>query len=376
MPFYDKVTKIVYTDQLWNLEWQPFVRRRSSNSSSLYAVMNSEKKVKISSPQQLITYYDNHGISVKSLTDLIDNQYIYQLIEVSATAYILNGKYCDYTIKRSSHSFNNLGEQLGINLSQFNRAKGNLKGVSDKEILFRLLKKRTESVQDHNGKQFKTVKDMLAYYGVSSSTFSHRKKKGLSLEECLTQPKSVQDHKGNRFATIKEMCEYYSISQASFLKRKRQGLSLEDCLAKKRVCDHKGNEFDTLGDMYAYYGISSSTFSHRKKKGLSLKECLAPTVVQDHKGNRFNTVKEMCEFYNISRDTFEDRRRKGFPLEECLTPPKAVVVQDHLGNQFNTEKEMHEYHGVSASTFYSRKKKGLSLEECLRPISHIRNHSK
>lgn len=194
--------------------------------------MNSEKKVKISSPQQLITYYDNHGISVKSLTDLIDNQYIYQLIEVSATAYILNGKYCDYTIKRSSHSFNNLGEQLGINLSQFNRAKGNLKGVSDKEILFRLLKKRTESVQDHNGKQFKTVKDMLAYYGVSSSTFSHRKKKGLSLEECLTPPKAVvvQDHLGNQFNTEKEMCEYHGVASSTFYGRKKKRLSLEECL--------------------------------------------------------------------------------------------------------------------------------------------------
>lgn len=278
MPFYDKVTKIVYTDQLWNLEWQPFVRRRSSNSSSLYAVMNSEKKVKISSPQQLITYYDNHGISVKSLTDLIDNQYIYQLIEVSATAYILNGKYCDYTIKRSSHSFNNLGEQLGINLSQFNRAKGNLKGVSDKEILFRLLKKRTESVQDHNGKQFKTVKDMLAYYGVSSSTFSHRKKKGLSLKECLA-PTVVQDHKGNRFNTVKEMCEFYNISRDTFEDRRRKRFPLEECLTPPKavvVQDHLGNQFNTEKEMHEYHGVSASTFYSRKKKGLSLEECLRP----------------------------------------------------------------------------------------------------
>ncbi|MGO5472616.1 hypothetical protein [Streptococcus hyointestinalis] len=420
MPFYDKVTKIVYTDQLWNLEWQPYVQR-TPKTSSLYAVIESQKN-KLYSSQQLTDFYNSVGIRVKPLSELIDNKFITQLIEVSAKAYILNGKYCEYKTKQSCQAFCCIADQLGIPKGRFKGETVTNRNLSEKDILFWLLgtykprslhiseqlkkkgispsiyysrlklgwskekamttpmKARNEVVYDHKGNKFKSQKEMLDFYGIPWSTFNKRKKQGLSLEKCLHPTKGrktykmIEDHKGNQFKSQKEMLKFYGISQSAFDKRRKKGLSLEECLAKtdKVVCDHKGKQFNSMRDMLKFHGVTTSVFYARKKQGLSLEKCLTKKekVIYDHKGNQFRSQKEMFEFYGVPEAIYHSRKKRGLSLEECLRPHKPIkLVQDHLGNQFKSQKEMFEFYGVSDSTFYDRKKQGLSLEECLRPTN-------
>lgn len=99
------------------------------------------------------------------------------------------------------------------------------------------------------------------------------------------------------------------ISQSAFDKRRKKGLSLEECLAKtdKVVCDHKGKQFNSMRDMLKFHGVTTSVFYARKKQGLSLEKCLTKKekVIYDHKGNH---------------STFYDRKKQGLSLEECLRP--------------------------------------------------------
>lgn len=388
MPFYDKVAKIVYTDQLWNLEWQPFVHKLSG-TSILYAEMNRNKeKARLSSPQQLTSFYNSFGIRVKPLSELIDNKYITQLIEVSDKAYILNGKYYEYKAKLSSQSFNRLGEQLGVSLAAFNRKRTDNKDKSDKEILYHLLQ----------ASESKAPVDILKKNGISKGAYFARLRLGWDKDKAMTVPirikKAVYDHKGNKFDTVREMVAHYGISPSQFSKRRKKGWTLEECLHPTKqktteiVRDHKGNRFETIREMVAHYGITESQFHHRKKIGMTLEECLQPKisrfhneVTQDHKGKHFESQKEMCEYYGISTKLFSERRRKGWSLEKCLRSPKPIKkpsekVQDHKGNQFKTVKDMLAYYGVASTSFYRRKRQGQSLEECLHPTSHIGSHSK
>ena len=60
-------------------------------------------------------------------------------------------------------------------------------------------------------------------------------KLGWDKEKAKTTPVKkigrTYDHKGKEFSNQKEMLKHYGISQAQFFRRKKKGLSLEQCLA-------------------------------------------------------------------------------------------------------------------------------------------------
>ncbi len=147
----------------------------------------------------------------------------------------------------------------------------------------------SEVCVDHKGRKFKTRKAMCEFWGVGPSTFSYRMKIGRSLEFALTasshercRGKLVEDHMGNKFNSVIEMIEYWGVSTPFlFYLRKKKGCSLEECLTgiQHPAYDHKGNRFNSVTDMIEHYHISKGTYYTRKNKGWTLEECLLGRVV-------------------------------------------------------------------------------------------------
>lgn len=221
MAFFDKVSKTVYTDAIQNLRWQPYTYVTGNRCYFTYKDIH----VRLQDETDLINCYSKCDIKVRSLSDLIDNVYIKDLIEISSTDYILNNKYCHSNSKRASFSFNRLGVFLGVPKYRFDQIRTTT-DKTDKEVLQFLLK---------NYKGYNGIGDELKKNNIPPGVYYARLKSGWDKEKAKTTPVKkigrTYDHKGNEFSNQKEMLKHYGISQAQFFRRKKKGLSLEQCLA-------------------------------------------------------------------------------------------------------------------------------------------------
>lgn len=221
MAFFDKISKTVYTDAIQNIGWQPYTTNRDGKWYFHY----KREFVPLEGERDLIRCYNECGIKIRPLSDLIDNVYIKDLIEVSSTDYILNNKYCHSQTKISSLSFNRLGTFLGITKSRFTQVR-TTSDKTDREVLQFLLK---------NYKKYSGIGAELKKNNVLNEVYYARLKLGWDKEKAKTTPVKklgkAYDHEGREFSTQKEMLNYYGISQAQFFRRKKKGLSLEQCLA-------------------------------------------------------------------------------------------------------------------------------------------------
>ena len=221
MAFFDKISKTVYTDAIQNMGWQPY----TCFSKGSWYFNYKRKLVPLNDTMDLISCYEKYGIKIRPLGDLIDNIYIKNLIEVSNTDYILNNKYCHFQRKHSSLSFNCLGAFLGIPKNRFNQVRTTT-DKTDKEVLQFLLE---------NYKGYSGVGVELKNNNISIETYCARLRLGWDKKKAKTTPVKkngkVYDHKGREFSSQKEMINYYGISQSQFFRRKKRGLSLEQCLA-------------------------------------------------------------------------------------------------------------------------------------------------
>ena len=221
MAFFDKVSKILYTDAIQNIGWQPY----TSFSSGKWYFNYKSKLVPLEGEKDLIRCYNKYGIKIRPLSDLIDNVYIKDLIEISNTDYILNNRYCHSQTKVSSLSFNRLGTFLGITKSRFTQVRTTT-DKTDREVLQFLLR---------NYKKNSGISAELKKNNIPRQVYYARLKLGWDKEKAKTTPVknigSTYDHEGREFSSQKEMLNYYGISQAQFFRRKKKGLSLEQCLA-------------------------------------------------------------------------------------------------------------------------------------------------
>lgn len=233
MAFFDKISKTVYTDAIQNIGWQPYTRFRGDRCYFNY----KDENIPLENETELIRCYEKHGIKIRPLGDLIDNIYIKELIEVSSTDYILNDKYCHFQRKHSSLSFNCLGAFLGVPKYRFNQVRTTT-DKTDKEILQFLLK---------NYKGYDGIGAELEKNNIPKEVYYARLKLGWDKEKAKTTPVKkigrTYDHKGNEFSNQKEMLKHYGISQAQFFRRKKKGLSLEQCLAPT---EQKFNSFSKV----------------------------------------------------------------------------------------------------------------------------------
>ena len=132
---------------------------------------------------------------------------------------------------------------------------------------------------DHLGNVYETVKAMANHYGLALDTYNRRIKKGWSIEKALTEPidttkhgKPEIDHFGNKFNTLKDMCNYYGVTVSAFSIRRKKGYSLEYCLTHQQknhrvITDFIGNKFGSEEEMCRHYNISHSKYLHRINSG-------------------------------------------------------------------------------------------------------------
>lgn len=221
MAFFDKVDKVIYTDVIQNIGWQPY----TFLSSGKWYFNLKGQTTPLRTADELIACYTENGIKVRPLSDLIDGIYIKELIEVSCTDYILNDKYCSTKNKVSSFSFNRLGTFLGIPKSRFTQMRTE-SNKTDREVLEFLLE---------NYKKYSGIGIELKNNGIPREVYYARLRLGWDEEKAKTTPVAkigrVFDHKGNEFESQKEMLKHYGVSSAQFFRRKKRGLSLEKCLS-------------------------------------------------------------------------------------------------------------------------------------------------
>ena len=224
MAFFDKISKTVYTDAIQNIGWQPYTTNRDGKWYFHY----KREFVPLEGERDLIRCYNECGIKIRPLSDLIDNVYIKDLIEVSSTDYILNNKYCHSQTKISSLSFNRLGTFLGVTKSRFTQVRTTT-NKTDREVLQFLLK----NYKKHSG-----IGAELKKNNVSRELYYARLRLGWDKEKAKTTPAKnygrIYDHKGKEFSTQEEMLNHYGVSKAQFFRRKKRGWSLEQCLAPTR----------------------------------------------------------------------------------------------------------------------------------------------
>lgn len=87
------------------------------------------------------------------------------------------------------------------------------------------------------------------------------------------------DHEGQKFESLKEMCAHWGVTTATYTFRRKNGLSIKDSLTLPSrydhyIVDHEGKVYRSSSALYAAYGICRSIFKHREEKGWTLKQIL------------------------------------------------------------------------------------------------------
>lgn len=168
--------------------------------------------------------------------------------------------------------------------------------------------------RDHLGNEYKSINAMCSKYGITKTTLRSRLELGWTLKEVLENPGKIPqaqkhtDHLGNVFESKDDMLKYHGISYATYSHRKKLGMPLEDCLKNENLhvvmrTDHKGNRFRSLKDMLEYWNSTNGIFASKIKKGYSIKDAL--TIIGKRRSNDFGPGIEIvkridAEHYIIS----------------------------------------------------------------------------
>lgn len=254
-----------------------------------------------------------------------------------------------------------------------------------------------KSCEDHNGKRYKTIREMCIAYGINYSVFRYRQKLGWDLEKILTTPVRkvciIEEDNGNRYNSIaelyrKEKLEKIGRSRDTRLKAGRVDKvsvkGLREVLEKKEVRDHNGKLFESVVEMCIFWGLPVYVYLSRRKTGWTVENALTtPTGTstkakecKDHKGNEFASLSDMCKFWSVKADVFCARMKRGWTLEKALETPiqhrhRRKRCIDHTGAEFETIIDMCKHWGIDRRVFTSRIRSNWELEKALTvPVKH------
>lgn len=202
---------------------------------------------------------------------------------------------------------------------------------------------------DHLGNRYSSISKMCKEYKIDTYTFSHRIKKGKTLEEALTGKLErfrgeIEDHLGKKHATIIEMCKAYNINPNRYYDGIKKEMTLEEILTGKipRIgLISIGNKQLTVKEFAKQYKIDKTTISKKIRQGKTAAEIIDESVkiklkrkCVDNKGEVFESVKQMCKHYNIEYDTYLSRIRmtNWNQIDALLIPVlKQRIVLNHMG---------------------------------------------
>jgi hypothetical protein len=253
------------------------------------------------------------------------------------------------------------------------------------------------AVKDHLGNEFKSIRAMAIVYGLSGNVVSKRLRAGWNLERALSNEDMrtrgnrttyVVCHKGIKHTNFRTLCDHYGVKYTTFYSRKKKGMTLEQCVfsgqnntMSKRVCrgiavyDHKGIGYVSKTEMCLAWGFTdASLVASRLKGGMTLREALETPVrrymtkIICTAGIEHASVAKFARYYGIIGR--EDIRRAvdmlamGKSVEEVIRIiPKTICPK---GVEYGTEREMCEAYGVKPYVYWGRRKKsGWRLCEAL-----------
>ena len=241
MPIYDRVKKIVYTDDN-NIAFMPFVICDNKQYFFKQYFFSDKKflRIKINSLEDLFLHYKENGISVCSLSGSLIELGV-EIYEISKSSCIIDNKLVTNDSKNNKPlTFAIVAKGLG--LTQYNNQFGAIKkryGFTDLEAFIYLFKNPLDKKVNKRLNLKREYKNGV----VTRELYRDRVKRGWDIEKALTTPKQEAhkstlklsvDHLGNKFESVKAMIEYWGISKQMYYKRKRKGWTLEEILTKPR----------------------------------------------------------------------------------------------------------------------------------------------
>lgn len=218
----------------------------------------------------------------------------------------------------------------------------------------------TKPVRDHAGREYPSLDDMCAAWGILKSDYAQNIRNGLDLGRALTErtarPKRPKDHTGAEWPSINAMCKAWGIDKTVLRSRLELGWTLEQILTHPedsshtiKCRDHLGNEYDSQREMLAAWGVTHGTFKHRQARGHTLQACLDPGSLhaqpcRDHEGREFPCLQAMLEYWCCQVPNWHYRtKRMGMPVGEALTvltPDAALPCGMRIGKSYGGKWHM------------------------------------
>lgn len=241
MSIMDRESKIIYTGG--NIAWLPYVIQ---NGGKFYFRYNKGKIVPLDTLEKYKKEASLIGYKVIKLEEIYKSFGI-EIIEIGKSAILIDGVIVDCTTNNNNItlSFVKIACKLGFCNSKngFAHRKIKLKkskrDVTELEVFLDIRKNNSTkkyNARANNGELQRTLKQN----GLKYSTYKNRVKRGWDRYKAMTTPpmpahkstlKESVDHEGRKFESVEKMVEFHGISKHTFYKRKKKGLSLEECLA-------------------------------------------------------------------------------------------------------------------------------------------------
>lgn len=124
---------------------------------------------------------------------------------------------------------------LGVDYGSAKRRYG--RGLPLELVLNPALNPDRHWVRDHTGRKFHTYAEMCRAWNIPLIRFNNRRRAHWSVEDALTTPlhgrkvirrgHQCSDHTGREFKTVKEMCAFWNVSQQTYCTRRKRGWPIE-----------------------------------------------------------------------------------------------------------------------------------------------------
>ena len=243
MSIMDRESKIIYTGG--NITWLPYVIQ---NGNKFYFRYKNGKAISLDTLEQYKKEASLIGYKVVELEEIY-KEFEVEIIEIGKSAVLIDGVIVDCASdgdgKNKVLSFVKIACKLGFcnSKNSFAHRKIKLKkskrDVTELEVFLDIRKNNSTkkyNARSNNGELQRTLKQN----GLKYSTYKNRVKRGWDRYKAMTTPpmpahkstlKESVDHEGRKFESVEKMVEFHGISKHTFYKRKKKGLSLEQCLA-------------------------------------------------------------------------------------------------------------------------------------------------
>lgn len=252
MAILDRESKIIYTGG--NIAWLPYVIQ---NGNNFYFRYKNGKAISLATLEQYKKEAGLIGYEVIELEEVCKSFGV-EIIEIGKSAILIDGTVVDCASdgKNKVLSFVEIACKLGFcnnksNFANRKKLKKTERDVSDLEVFLDVRKNRV--TKKYNTRTNTTeLQKILKQNGLKYSTYKNRVKRGWDKYKAMTTPpmpahkstlKESKDHEGRKFESVEKMVEFHGISKHTFYKRKKKGLSLEQCLAP---ADQKFNSYSNL----------------------------------------------------------------------------------------------------------------------------------